>query len=155
MYNTEEPFIPEISGDASSFTRFGNDRIEIVTSITPILLFRLPLRTNEFGTVGKIANYLVNYNYDSENNDGYIRRGTLDITADFSNLNTPIQLIDTFDYAGIPDNQATSLKFIVQFIDTTGSIFNGTGTLAGLGVFYKNSLDPDQGLLTYTYRTIY
>ena len=144
-----QPFVPETCGKAVTYTRYGNWSRELDANNEASLAIRLPLRTDKDGNPEKISNYIINYNYNSYFTPGYIRRGVLNISANFSELTTPIQLVDEFDYAGLEDDEAAlTLRFSVEFASNNDQV-------CGINLFYLNSLAEEQGDLTYTYTVIY
>ena len=148
--NNTSPFIPETCGKAVTYTRYGNWSSELDYNNKASVAIRLPLRTNKDGIPEKIVNYIIQYNYDSYITDGYIRRGTINISADFNNLTSPIQFVDEFDYSGLEtDRDALTLRF------TTNFSFDSSNQVCGINLLYLNSLANEQGDLTYTYTVIY
>ena len=140
-------FIPEVCGKSVTYTRYGTWISEINNITNPVVAIRLPARTDRDGIPEKIANYIINYNYYSLTTNGYIRRGVINVSADYSHPTTPIQLVDEFDYSGLEDDEsALTLRFSAEF--------NGE-SLGGINIFYENSLASEQGDLTYTYTVIF
>ena len=150
IIGNEYQFMPETCGKAVTYTRYGNWSKELDYNSERSVAIRLPLRTNKDGIPEKISNYIINYNYNSYFTEGYIRRGIINLSANFSDTEIPIQLVDEFDYAGLEnDASALTLRFSAEFA------FNTNNQICGINLLYLNSLAEEQGDLTYTYTVIY
>ena len=157
--NTEQQFIPEVSGSAVKYSNYGTCIISNSLNQTenPILVIKLPLRTDASGNIEKIINCRIEYNYETTN---YIRRGLLTIVADYDQLLSEfIQLVDELDYLGLVDDEsALKLRFHAKFIDITGREYINGPDIAGIGIFYSDDINPNNlpsGTLTYSYTVNY
>ena len=162
--NTQGPFMPEVSGRSVSYTSYGSFVVDdsLTSTTKPLLVIKLPLRTNELGTLEKMFNCRIEYNYEPEvptdPENSFIRRGTMTIVADYDNLSTDfIQLIDEFDYLGLSEEDALNIRFYAKFIDGWNNEYSGE-YIAGIGIFYSNSFNSPEslsGILSYTYTINY
>lgn len=161
---TQGQFIPEVSGRSVNYTSHGTFVVDdyLTSTVDPILVIKLPLRTNELGTLEKMFNCRIEYNYEpevpAENENSFIRRGTLTIAADYDMLSSEfIQLIDEFDYLGLSEEDALKIRFRARFIDGWNNEYSDE-YIAGIGIFYTNSFElPESlsGILSYTYTINY
>ena len=150
---TQHLFIPELSGKSVNYSTHGSYVIDNDLTLTnePLLVIKLPVRTNESGTLEKIFNCRIEYNYETElpieAENNFIRRGTMTIVADYDKLTEDfIQLIDELDYLGVSEEDILKVRFSARFIDT------------GIGIFYSDALNSTESLssvLTYTYTINY
>ena len=133
------------------------------TVVTPTLLFRLPVSTDEVGNPNGSAVYIIDYTYVSTQFN-FVRRGTMTISADVHNIGgtsyvSPLQLSDEYDYAGSdPSNDySLQLDFAAVYLDASGGIYDPTDTTppSSIQVEYNNLANTDNGSFTYSYSVTY
>lgn len=152
---TEMPFIPEVSGHAISHTSFGVIELadQVGTEQEPILLFKLPLSVSATGETTGLFNCIIEYNFEATGAVEYIRRGNYTVFADYSKLSSEfIQSVDVCDYLGLEDDdEAMNMRLYAKFINVSGEELEQDEQVAGIGIFYENSLDILEAKLTYKY----
>jgi hypothetical protein len=140
------------------------------TVVTPTLLFRLPVSTDEVGNPNGSTVYVVDYTYVSTAFN-FVRRGTMTISADVHNIGGtsyvyPLQLSDEFDFAGTDSNLSNGqpyslqLDFSAVYLDAAGGIYDPTDLTppSSIQIQYNNLLTtgtPDAGSFTYLYSVTY
>jgi hypothetical protein len=133
------------------------------TVVTPTLLFRLPVSTDESGNPNGSAVYIVNYTYVSTQFN-FVRRGTMTISADVHNIGGtayvyPLQLSDDYDYAGSDalNDYSLQLDFSAVYLDANGGIYDPTDTTppSSIQIQYNNLANNDVGSFTYLYSVAY
>jgi hypothetical protein len=133
------------------------------TVVSPTLLFRLPVSTDEVGNPSGSAVYVVDYTYVSTTFN-FVRRGTMTISADVHNVGGtayvyPLQLSDDYDYAGSdPSNDySLQLDFSAVYLDASGGIYDPTDTTppSSIRIQYNNLANTDVGSFTYLYSVTY
>ena len=130
------------------------------TAVTPTLLFRLPVSTDEVGNPNGSAVYIVDYTYVSTQFN-FVRRGTMTISADVHNIGGtsyvyPLQLSDEYDFAGTETN-SLQLDFSAVYLDASGGIYDPTDLTppSSIQIQYNNQLASDVGSFTYLYSVAY
>ena len=133
------------------------------TVVTPTLLCRLPVSTDEVGNPNGSAVYIINYTYVSTAFN-FVRRGTMTISSDVHNIGGlsyvyPLQLSDEYDYAGSdPSNDySLQLDFAAVYLDASGGIYDPTDTTppSSIQIEYNNLANNDVGSFTYLYSVTY
>jgi hypothetical protein len=140
------------------------------TVVTPTLLFRLPVSTDEVGNPNGSTVYVVDYTYVSTAFN-FVRRGTMTISADVHNIGGtsyvyPLQLSDEFDFAGTDSNLSNGqpyslqLDFSAVYLDAAGGIYDPTDLTppSSIQIQYNNLLTTgttDAGSFTYLYSVAY
>ena len=133
------------------------------TVVTPTLLCRLPVSTDEVGNPNGSAVYIIDYTYVSTTLN-FVRRGTMTISADVHNIGGtsyvyPLQLSDEYDYAGSDPSNDYSLKldFAAVYLDASGGIYDPTDTTppSSIQIEYNNLANTDTGSFTYLYSVTY
>lgn len=133
------------------------------TVVTPTLLFRLPVSTDEVGNPNGSAVYIVDYTYVSTAFN-FVRRGTMTISADVHNIGGtsyvyPLQLSDDYDYAGSDplNDYSLQLDFSAVYLDASGGVYDPTDTTppSSIQIQYNNLANNDVGSFTYLYSVTY
>jgi len=133
------------------------------TVVTPTLLFRLPVSTDEVGNPNGSAVYIIDYTYVSTAFN-FVRRGTMTISADVHNIGGvsyvyPLQLSDDYDHAGSDPSTDYSLQldFSAVYLDANGGIYDPTDTTppSSIQIQHNNLLNTDAGSFTYLYSVTY
>jgi len=133
------------------------------TVVTPTLLFRLPVSTDESGNPNGSAVYIVDYTYVSTAFN-FVRRGTMTISADVHNIGGtayvyPLQLSDDYDYAGSDalNDYSLQLDFSAVYLDASGGIYDPTDTTppSSIQIQHNNLANNDVGSFTYLYSVTY
>jgi hypothetical protein len=133
------------------------------TVVTPTLLCRLPVSTDEVGNPNGSAVYIIDYTYVSTAFN-FVRRGTMTISSDVHNIGGlsyvyPLQLSDEYDYAGSdPSNDySLQLDFAAVYLDASGGIYDPTDTTppSSIQIEYNNLANTDTGSFTYLYSVAY
>ena len=147
------PYVPEVSGNVY-YPYSPANILTLGQTGSALLLFRLPVSTNQYGTPNGTMSYDINYVYRSTVNS-FSRSGNIYIAADAGNAK--IQLADDYNFAGSDSTNviAQVLAFSTNFLDASGNVYTGSvGQVATtIGVYYTNTLSGDAGTLNYSYST--
>lgn len=138
-------YLPEVAGHVN-YDSFGVRRIALSNNANAQQIFRLPVSTDALGVPSGIIHYKLDYTYNSTGND-FLQAGTLYVSLDVTNK--LIQFSEEYNYVGLEDyNQSIKLTAVMlsQFGQQTT-----TATPYGIGIFYRNLLDTDAGVLSYSF----
>lgn len=151
----ETPYVPVVSGHGKYTYNTSNfSNIDVTEDINPTRLFRLPGKTSATGVPTGTATYEIDYSYTSSH-ISFNRIGTITIVADFTNYN--IHVSDSYDCIGLSNDDSIKLEFSAMLLDEAGFEFiENTGQQAfSIVISYRNTLDNDYGVMTYTYTSIF
>lgn len=140
---------PEISGHGT-YTLAGWTTLALGYITTPVLAFRLPVSTDQYGVPTGAITHTIDYVYTSTTNN-FTRRGTMTVTG---NMTTGlIQLSDEYDFTGAdPDgSKQLLLDFSASYTDATGAPYTGAaGQVPNtITVYYTNNYSADSGAFNY------
>ena len=140
------PYVPVVNG-YNKHESMAIKEVSVSTQPSYQLLFRLPVPIKKQPIVKgfSIIGYEITYQYRSTTQT-QSRFGTMYVHADITNSN--VQLSDEYEYTGDPAREL-NLEFKADFINTDSSA--GIDTL---GIYYRNSTDPETALLCYSYRVL-
>ena len=105
---------------------------------------------NETGVPAGNISYKINYIYKSSTNN-FIQSGTLYITIDVANK--LLQFSEEYDYSG-NDDFNMSIDFSAFLLTSTNIKITNSSVPFNLGIFYRNTLEADAGVLTYSYTAV-
>lgn len=149
------PYVPEVAGHGS-FTFTGSNSITLVqTGSTYIPFLKIPLNwivtppDRNSGPAGTIG-YKIDYIYNSTVNV-FTRKGTLHISADVTNR--LVTLADEYDYINATTTNMLTLDFQVGFVNKDG--IATTVDPWTIVISYQNTQSAEQGVLNYTYSSIF
>ena len=142
-------YIPEATG-AIEYQSFGYTKLQLTQNTTSELKIRLPLSYNAYGEPTGNISYKVNYIYKSSTNS-FIQSGTLYITIDVANK--LLQFSEEYDYSG-NDDFNMSIDFSAFLLTSTNIKITNSSVPFNLGIFYRNTLEADAGVLTYSYTAV-
>jgi len=146
------PYVPELGGHGV-YKSFGSTQLVLGNPSSNIVLFRLPVSTDNLGNPIGAINYTISYLYQSTFSN-FSRRGTITITADIDAKK--IQLSDEYDFAGTDNSlEATAmiLNFSANFLDYNGNLFVGSAgqTPYSVAIYYSNNLANEAGYFDFSY----
>jgi hypothetical protein len=149
--NLAVPYVPELGGHGS-YTSYGTQQITLGQITSPVLAFRLPVSTDQYGgPIGSIS-YNINYFYKSTSNS-FTRAGVITVSADIDNKK--IQISDEYNFAGndVSNTTALILDFSTYFLDQDGVQYTGAygQTPSSIAINYSNNLSGDAGYFNYSY----
>jgi len=158
-----QPYVPEVAGVGSQYRSFSSRQIPLSYNNSVgqlVTAFRLPINTDYSGApitlssnADSTMNYQISYEYKSTNN-AFGRQGTISLIADPATK--LVQLSDEYNFLG-NDSYALLIDFEAYFIDANNNVLgNGSSaTPASIVIQYANSINGDQGILTYTYLSLF
>lgn len=135
--NLSVPYAGEAGGLVAT-SSFAAQQVQLVSTSSPLLAFRLPIATG-------VTGYVINYAYQSTTRT-QARQGSITVAIDAPN--DSVQLSDDYNYVG-PSDQAAALDFSVQALAIHNGSVNDT-----VGIYYTNSSVGDSATLTYSYSAI-
>jgi hypothetical protein len=149
--NITTPYVPEISGHGK-YRSYGTRQIILSQTSTPVIAFRLPVSTDQYGSPTGSVSYEIDYYYKS-NNNSFTRSGVMFVTADVSHAK--IQLSDDFNFAGTDPSDTTALilDFSATFLDATGNTYIGSAGQQpySIAINFSNNLSGESGFINYSY----
>jgi hypothetical protein len=152
------PYVPEVSGYGTykSFgTRRANNTLGQRTSYAlDDIVFRLPVSTSGDGTPWHSISYNIDYVFRSTSAH-YTRRGTMKLAVDVDD--GIVQLSDDYEIIGstITEDDSLKLDFRARLLTQNGTYFTGVGNPYSIAIEYKNTLNADTGVLTYSYNSTF
>jgi len=148
--NLTTPYIPEQAGHGV-YRSFGSAQLPLGYATSSMLLFRLPVSTDNIGTPSGSINYTIDYFYQSSAYN-FTRKGVLSIAANLGSApyaHATIQVSDEYDFAGTDpgDSNAVLLSFTATFLNATGTTFtSGGGSVPySIAVNFTNTLTGGNG----------
>jgi hypothetical protein len=152
--NITTPYVPELGGHGT-YQSYATRQIILSQTSSPVIAFRLPVSTDQYGSPTGSINYNINYFYKSSSTN-FTRSGTMLVTADVSNAK--IQLSDEFNFAGndVTNTTALILDFSATFLTSTGSTYTGSAGQQpySIAINYVNNLGGEAGYINYSYTAI-
>lgn len=152
--NITTPYVPELGGHGT-YQSYATRQIILSQTSSPVIAFRLPVSTDQYGSPTGSINYNINYFYKSLSTN-FTRSGTMLVTADVSNAK--IQLSDEFNFAGndVTNTTALVLDFSATFLTSTGSTYTGSAGQQpySIAINYVNNLGGEAGYISYSYTAI-
>ena len=149
--NIGTPYVPEVSGHGT-YQSYGTRQIILSQTASPVIAFRLPVSTDQYGTPAGSVAYEIEYFYKSSSNS-FTRSGTIYVTADVSHAQ--IQLSDDFNFAGSDPSDTTALilDFSASFLDAVGATYTGAAGQQpySIAINFSNNLSGESGFLNYSY----
>ena len=151
LSNITTPYVPEISGHGK-YRSYGTRQIILSQTSTPVIAFRLPVSTDQYGTPSGSVAYEIDYYYKSSSNN-FTRSGVMFVTADVTHAK--IQLSDDFNFAGSDPSDTTALvlDFSAVFLDQTGNTYTGSAGQQpySIAINFLNNLSGEAGSINYSY----
>jgi len=135
--NLGAPYAGEAGGVVAT-AAFGAKQIELQTTGSSLLAFRLPIATG-------VTGYAINYTYQSTTR-AQSRQGTITVAIDA--LNDAVQLSDDYNFVGAAGD-ADTLDFSAQLLAIHNGSINDT-----IGIYYKNTSVGDVAVFTYSYSAV-
>ena len=149
--NLAVPYVPELGGHGL-FTSYGSQQVLLGQITSPVLAFRLPCSTDQYGDPIGSVSYTINYFYKSTSNS-FTRSGVMTVSADIDNRK--IQISDEYNFAGTDsqNTQALILDFSTYYLDQNGTHYTGAiGQVpSSIAINYSNNLSGDAGYFNYSY----
>lgn len=149
--NLATPYVPELGGHGT-YTSYGSKQITLGQITSPVLAFRLPCSTDQYGLPIGSVSYSINYFYKSTSNS-FTRAGVITVSADIDNKK--IQISDEYNFAGADSSNTTALilDFSTYFLDQDGAHYTGAygQTPSSIAINYSNNLSGDAGYFNYSY----
>jgi hypothetical protein len=148
------PYVPEVSG-YGTYKSFGirrtNNTLGQRTDFAlDDIVFRLPVATQGNGTPWHSISYSIEYVYRSTASE-FTRRGTMKLAVDVDD--GLVQLSDDYEVIGstLTETDSLKLEFRARLLNQNGTYFTGVGNPYSIAIEYKNTLNADTGVFTYSY----
>ena len=157
----EVPYVPEVSG-YGTYKSFGTRRANQTCGqrtdyALDDIVFRLPVSTDGTGEPWHSISYTVDYVFRSTSTH-YTRRGTMKLAVDIDD--GVVQLSDDYEVIGrvsppMSEDAMLALDFRARLLTKTGTYFTGVGKPYSIVIEYKNTLNADTGVFTYSYTSTF
>jgi Major tropism determinant N-terminal domain len=153
--NLSIPYIPELSG-SGVYESYGTQTLQISNTSQNLLAFRLPVKTDNYGSPTGTITHLIDYVYTS-GYGSFSRTGTITVVANIQTAQ--IQLSDEYNVAVSSDFMISNgilLDFRAIFLSQTGAVYTGAGgqVPSSVEISYVNNYTNDYGTLSYSYKSI-
>jgi Pectate lyase superfamily protein/Major tropism determinant N-terminal domain len=125
-------YIPEVSG--SSVYTSTTKVVSIIVSPTSVDIIRIPLKTDNTGSVAGSMSYVVNYVFHGM----FTRQGQISISVNSPNINTS----EDYTCSTLTTSNAILLDFTVAIVDNS------------IVISYTNNFTDNAGTLTYSYTAL-
>ena len=147
------PFYPEVTG-VGEYSSYSTHRITLGEISAYTLAFRLPVSMGYNSNPSGSIEYNIDYMYRSIA-IGFVRTGTFRIVADIDNGS--INYSDDYDTTGVGELESLQLDFKIILLDEIGAAYTGAGGQIpfSIAVMYKNTLDGDSGILSYSFNSAF
>jgi hypothetical protein len=145
------PYFPEVTG-IGEYSSYSTHRLTLGQISSYTLAFRLPVSMGYNSNPAGSIEYDISYMYRSVA-IGFVRSGKFRIVADIDNGS--INYSDDYDTTGIGEFESLTLDFKIILLDEIGAAYTGAGGQIpfSIAVMYKNTLDGDTGVLSYSFNS--